>query len=573
MKLSARSLKQANKGIQKVSHSRYVGLLRRLCTCHIQHACAREILRLCKKKQWATLLEYADSLSSQKHDDATSHFVANQFAALIRKYPWDPALVKTDPEGEALQAWHKAEHRCHRMNQKFKLYQRYRSPHEELIRRVRGYIEYVLGTKPSIETVYELSNFTGGANLGVHGNRTNLGAKLSSKWSVTPSAYNHFHNALVANFPLYQLLLSEQPVRGEDAPRFLCFESQYFGAFKERVDVVYHNKIAFVPKTAKTFRSIAVEPVGNGFLQVGAGKLIQRKLKSVGLDIKDQSRNRFFSKFGSEDWLDPNCFCTIDLSSASDSISIEVCRAVLPHDWFVLLNQIRSKEYLLAGSTYTYEKFCSMGNGFCFPLETLLFAAIATASGAGIPRRDFVVYGDDIIVRKPHFDAVVSALKVFGFKVNKRKTFSEGPFRESCGADWYAGEDVRPYTLDHALDSVQNVFKFLNLSRRNVRTSAFFWGAYPIVLGWIPKAFHLFRPIKGPEDSGIDLEGFEHLVSRQVNLDRKTWVYKWYELQSSPVRDRTEYSEQVRVLCLLRGDSTLYLRRRNTTRVVRKYGG
>ena len=40
----------------------------------------------------------ADSLSEQKYSDATMHFVANQFASLIRKYPWDPKVVKTDPE-------------------------------------------------------------------------------------------------------------------------------------------------------------------------------------------------------------------------------------------------------------------------------------------------------------------------------------------------------------------------------------------------------------------------------------------------------------------------------------------
>lgn len=565
-------LRQANKTCKSLSHSRYVGLLLKLCSQHIKHHLVAPIPKLIRSKDWPGLLAYADSLSSLKHDDATSHFVANQFAALIRKYPWDPSEVQTDPEGTARSTWKASEHRCKRVNQRFRLWTTFRSPHEELLSRVRGFIRYAIGDEPDLQRVYEACDFTAGASLGVHGNATNLGRKLSvANWTVTPSAFIHFFNALASNLPLLGLLAESKVYPG--GAEVTCWDPQeIWGNYGRRVDWVTHNKIGFVPKTARTLRSIAVEPIGNGFLQKGTDIYLRRKLKDIGLDLSDQSRNRFFAKFGSEDWLQPNGFCTIDLSSASDSIATEVCRSVLPAAWFDFLNQIRSKEYVLDDSTYRYEKFCSMGNGFCFPLETLLFSAIVAAAGGGIPRRDFVVYGDDIIVRKTHFDAVIAALKLFGFKPNTKKTFSTGPFRESCGADWYAGEDVRPYTLDERLDSVQAIYKFLNLSRRNSRTSEFFQGVYPDVLGWLPVEFHFWRPF-GPPDGGIDVSGLEHLVSPLVTLDRKFSVHRWYEVSTVPLQDPRMPSERVRILCHLRGDNILFLRRRTKSRLVRKHGG
>lgn len=570
MKPNLSSLRLKDKVLRGRSFQMYLALLRALCRQHGNLSFVQTLNQKIDRRDWAGLLSYADSLSSQLYDDATTHFVANQFASLIRKYPWTPSDVSTDPEGAALRKWVKSEHMCKRVNQRFSLFQFYRSPYEGALERVRGFIRYVLGDSPNMERIYQGCDFTAGASVGVHGNATNLGRKLSSDWSVSPSAYGYYFDALCANDGFQRLLCEEREVHGA---HIACYDPiVMFNNYRGKAKVVPHNKIGFVPKTAKTLRSIAVEPVGNGFLQKGVDVEMRKLLKNVGIDLSDQSRNQFFAKFGSEDWVKPNCFCTIDLSSASDSIATEMCRSVLPPDWFDFLNEIRSQRYHLNGSTHSYEKFCSMGNGFCFPLESLIFAAICSAAGCGIPRRDFLVYGDDIVVRKDHFTNVISLLKIFGFTPNHEKTFSEGPFRESCGADWYEGEDVRPYTLDHKLDSCQNLYKFLNLSRRNTRTSEFFAGIYPMVIGWLPVQFRFFRPY-GPPDSGIDLDGLEYIVSPLINLNRKDGMFRWYEVISSPAMDRKGLTETVRVLCALRGDTTLYLRRRNVNRIARKRGG
>jgi hypothetical protein len=52
------------------------------------------------------------------------------------------------------------------------------------------------------------------------------------------------------------------------------------------------------------------------------------------------------------------------------------------------------------------------------------------------------VYGDDIVVPVDYARSVADELEAYGLKVNRRKSFWTGKFRESCGAEYYDGEDV-----------------------------------------------------------------------------------------------------------------------------------
>lgn len=250
-------------------------------------------------------------------------------------------------------------------------------------------------------------------------------------------------------------------------------------------------------------------------------------------------------------------FVTIDLSSASDSISTELCRLLLPDAWFDLLNRTRSQNFKLGDRVYPYAKFCSMGNGFCFPLETLLFAACCHAAGAGLAGTDYSVYGDDIIVRKKYAGVVLSLLKEMGFTPNKKKTLIEGPFRESCGGDFWFGEDVRPYTLDEELDSIPALFKFLNLTRRNERTTLFFEGLRDYIIESVPHAYRFVRPFTGNPDTAIDSSGDEHLRYPGSKWNRKTWTWEWRELVHTPVDDKVKRSlreqQLAEVYAILRG--------------------
>jgi hypothetical protein len=99
------------------------------------------------------------------------------------------------------------------------------------------------------------------------------------------------------------------------------------------------------------------------------------------------------------------------------------------------------------------EKFSSMGNGFTFELETIIFAAIcATAlkrhGHHGQLGVDVFVNGDDMIVPTVMAHNVISVLRFCGFEINEAKSyFGSESFRESCGGDFFAGKPVRSYYL------------------------------------------------------------------------------------------------------------------------------
>lgn len=220
------------------------------------------------------------------------------------------------------------------------------------------------------------------------------------------------------------------------------------------------NRFSTVPKDAKTDRGICIEPLGNVWLQLGVGSYIKGRLGSVGIHVwPKKQRARKPCDFSVDDVSRPNGqflhqrlardgsrsgeWATIDLSNASDTVAKSLVRACLPDDWFLLLNSLRSPMTLFNGRWVHLEKFSSMGNGFTFELETLLFSAFAEAAGCGRMGEDVFCYGDDIIVRK-NATQLLGALRTFGFTPNSRKTFLTGAFRESCGGDYFDGWPVRP---------------------------------------------------------------------------------------------------------------------------------
>ena len=217
------------------------------------------------------------------------------------------------------------------------------------------------------------------------------------------------------------------------------------GPFSFRDDVFLITEecvIDTVPKNAKTHRVIAKEPRANGFLQKGAGSYVRRRLRRVGINLDSQEANQDGAKRAYQDRL-----ATLDLKAASDSMPIELVYELLPLDWAHALDQLRShKAKMPSGETITLQKFSSMGNGFTFELETLVFWAIASSVADQLSNRERVlVYGDDIIVSADIAEEVVRQLAFTGFTVNKEKSFITGNFYESCGKHYFKGEDVTPY--------------------------------------------------------------------------------------------------------------------------------
>jgi hypothetical protein len=198
-------------------------------------------------------------------------------------------------------------------------------------------------------------------------------------------------------------------------------------------------KLSFVPKNAKTLRTICTEPGLNTLVQLGLGTHMARRLAAFGIDIRDQTLNQRRACEGSL----TGALATLDLSSASDTIATELVYELLPLDWATLLNRARSRKVLLpTGRVISQEKFSSMGNGFTFPLETLIFWSLAAACCS--KDSDATAYGDDLIVPTTVYPLLVEVLTAVGFLVNQTKSYHTGPFRESCGKDYFSGTDVRP---------------------------------------------------------------------------------------------------------------------------------
>lgn len=216
----------------------------------------------------------------------------------------------------------------------------------------------------------------------------------------------------------------------------------------QEISPVECSKLVTVPKNSKTDRCICIEPDLNIFVQLGIGAGVRERLRLTGCDLNDQSVNQFWASVASDYDL-----CTMDLSSASDSICREAVWFLLPDDWANLLHFARVDYTRLGDEVISLHKWSSMGNGYTFELESLLFLGIlrGVMDELGLGDAILSVYGDDLIFPNQARDLVERTLNFLGFKVNREKTFGKGSFHESCGTDWFLGYNVRPFFLrsDH----------------------------------------------------------------------------------------------------------------------------
>lgn len=204
-----------------------------------------------------------------------------------------------------------------------------------------------------------------------------------------------------------------------------------------RVRTVEANRIVLVPKNAKTHRTIAAEPHGILPFQLAVDSYIKDRLLFWKVDLSSQLLNQQLALEGSR----TGSYATIDLSMASDTMSLELVRDLFPPQWVEIFTRLRSSFYKGMFGYGEYHKFSSMGNGYTFTLETTIFTAVVRALGISA----YAVYGDDIVVPTEQASEVISVLRHLGFRTNPDKTFLTGPFRESCGADYYDGTAVRPF--------------------------------------------------------------------------------------------------------------------------------
>jgi len=423
----------------------------------------------------------------------------------LKKYEFESSTVYTDEyRAHASRfSFRKAEKWCYRLNRNLAAALESRPL---LLTEMRRTLRWLLGDDPDIPGLIDRGYFGPGVNVGVKGDQTDSQVKFSLPLTITRALRTQFDTAArlmpatLFHYGISSYLHDSELVPPPGIPGG-GWEYERFAA-RGAMDLYYHRlemtrgcKVALVPKDAKTLRAIAAEPMVNSYFQNGLGSLLVDRLlrKTPMLDLRDQTRNRVMAKAGSN----VGSLATIDLSSASDTISKSIARALLPKKWYRLLSLLRSPRYCIDGEWRKANKLSSMGNGFTFPIESALFYSISRSAivvslvedqGLSIHEARRVasshghisqgiyepsVYGDDIIVRSDMFDAVCKALELCGFWINRRKSYSQGLYRESCGHDYYGGNYVRPVFLKRKISLITQVFTLVNQL------------AHPEGLGWL----------------------------------------------------------------------------------------
>jgi len=447
---------------------------------------------LCMKYNQAELLNLlpVDPADNNSHEFLLSYFLSEY----LSKYKGLKSGIKT--REVALGRWISSEQQCFETNKKFREYVRrpFDGRAETVLFRTQRLISMILGPL-NVSNVLADCKLGPGATFDLRRGDATPDQKYSRAISVTASALPYFKAVLEADphwCYCFLQVLPEGPV--SLLPQARCFQ------------LVRGSRFLTVPKSAKTDRCIAAEPTGNQFLQQGVHSFMRRRLRRYGVDLSNQELNQRAARSA---YL--SGYSTLDLSAASDTISRELVYHLLPLDWAMFLDSLRSQETLVDGEWIRTEKFASMGNAFCFELETLIFYALCRAIvDEGVRSVDqVIVYGDDIIVPRKFAPEVIYFLTFCGFTVNDEKSHIQGNFFESCGKHYHRSLDVTPVYQKEVLDHPSEIIRAHNrLYRFAVRSLpdgvASISKALKILSDSYPKSWPFPRiPDVLPEDGGF----------------------------------------------------------------------
>lgn len=398
------------------------------------------------RKDPQTAAKRLDDILESMDVDSQDWHICRQVKALVGKVPY---LSGESCKTAALQKWWECEKQCAETNRKI------RSgalADHAVLRRARELIYLTIGefTNGKYREILERARHGPGVTLGTKDRTRTAPVYKSLREYTEPSVTD-------ACVPLAIDLYARSPNR---VLRELLRRTTADGRVVRSITKVSANRVAFVPKTSLTHRPIAIEPSVNLEFQLGVHSFLSEILYLKGVaNVYSQEKNQQKAKEGSID----GSLATLDLSSASDTVAYELVKALLPESWFEFLDTLRCKNSSVEGTIVPLEKFSSMGNGFTFVLETLIFWAIARAvCDLNEVTPDVTVFGDDIIVPTCVYGPLTCALQELGFSVNLKKSFHTGHFRESCGADWSSGRLVTPIYLKKVYPRVTDAHRLIN---------------------------------------------------------------------------------------------------------------
>jgi len=432
---------------------------------------------------------------------------------LLSKYPNLQSGI--DTRAVAMETWRGAEDACRATNHKLVSRRWYENPDfhwdREVLWEARRFCQSVLGDF-TWDSAYLHCDYGPGASIGVPSVRRALRYKIGCKKPTATGTCESLYTAYLQH--------------NERLARFV----EQNNVVPEWVD---GNRVTTVPKSAKTDRVIAIEPLMNMFFQKGIGGLMRLRLLRFGCNLNDQTVNRTLALEGSKSGQ----VATLDLSSASDTVSRELVNHLLPDDWLLAMDTVRSTHSVLDGERYFLQKYSSMGNGFTFELESLIFLSIAQAirklAFPAIKSRQISVYGDDIIVPVEMATTLANSLAAYGFSVNSKKSYWHGSFRESCGMHGFGGVDVTPVYIKSQVDCPERSLWLLNSVRRLAHRSLGtgygcdkrFQQAWELIFSSLPLRFRQLSIPEGFGDGGV-LRDFDDVSPRPHRP--KGWVEGYY---------------------------------------------
>lgn len=423
----------------------------------------------------------------------TSYFKDAQAYALVGKNAQFKLVSDEDLEFKLVSDFFASEQRLKSVNERF-------SPiivrkHPQWVDEVVNNVQKLIGNGPNWSLEEDEFFFGPGSSYAIKGQHINLLDKLERQPSISEGC-KHFISFILENT-----------------------------TYSDHIDldactVVNHNYFSWVPKKFDQLRGICIENDLNVVGQKFVGNRLRKSLRRKAYDLNNQhalhkEAVRLCSLVHNSAERLP--LATRDLRNASNSIARNVVKYCFPPIWHHAMNLTRSHKTQIGNLIHENELFSSMGNGFTFEMETILFLAVLMT----LPHNDFLrkegtqivghisVFGDDIICHEDDVALLDERLLYLGFEINHEKSFATGPFKESCGADFWDGHDVRPIYLRGNNDDENNIESVYGLANKIRRISRRIFGrcpersrfarAYKYCRNRLPTQFW----IKGPEYGAI----------------------------------------------------------------------
>ena len=337
-------------------------------------------------------------------------------------------------------------------------------------------------------------------------------------------------------------------------------------------------KLRLVPKTLATPRVIVKEPTAMQYMQQAIMAVMVESIESQSslIGFADQEVNRSMARSASKD----GSLATIDLSEASDRVSLGQVKASFAGvpDLLDALLATRSDRVLLPlGEIREKEisRFASMGSAVCFPVEACVFlCALLLAVERHHRKSDSTfsltygflkgfegrmrVYGDDIIVPVEYLPEVQEVFTSLGWIINTNKSFAKGFLRESCGGEYWNGEDVTPVRVRSLIPTrLQETSEMNSLcSLRNQLYQAGYWRTASFLDSKMERLTRGIYPIVPSNSSALGRHSccFTGLT-RATNGLQQHLVRAYVISTPSPSREASEHGAFIKCLTVASVDS------------------